>query len=120
MNLENIQKLIRKHIPEERIWRSNINGDDDYFYVKIVEKSNIVKKGYVQCTTSIGHRRYGEWRKFNIKFYNRATKIEVLNRIQNLVEYYNSCNKTSKSHAEGFRQYVEATGGHSGNPVWMD
>ena len=120
MNLKDIQETVRKYIPEESIWRSNINGDNDYFNVEIVERSATVKKGYVHCTTSIGFRRYGEWTKFNLKFYNGCTKREVLRRIENLVEYYEKCKGKSDSYGKGLREYISATGGHRGNPVWMD
>lgn len=120
MNLENIQKLVRKHVQEENIWRSNCVGDNDYFKVKIVEKSETVKKGYVHCTTSIGFRRYGEWKQFDIKFYNGTTKADVLHRIQDFVEYYENCKGKSESYSKGLQDYIRATGGHRGNPVWMD
>jgi len=120
MKLDGIKKIIRAQIPEERIWRSNIAGDDDYFYVKIIEKSEKVKKGYVHCITNIGHRRYGSWKQFDIKIKDGTTKRHVLGMIENLVKYYNSCIGAKESYAEGFRQHVEATGGHNGNPVWMD
>lgn len=120
MNLQSIQKLIKKHVPEENIWRTNIVGDNDYFNVEIVERSTTVKKGYVHCTTSIGHRRYGEWTKFNIRIYNGTTKTDVLYRIQDFVEYYNKCKGKSESYGKGLQEYIKATGGHRGNPVWMD
>lgn len=120
MNLQAIQKTVRKYVPEESIWRTNIVGDNDYFKVEIVERSATVKKGYVHCTTSIGFRRYGEWTKFDIKIPNGTKKSTVVTRIINLIRYYEKCKGKSDSYGKGLQEYIKATGGHRGNPVWMD
>ena len=71
--LENIQKLVRKFVPKQEIWNSNINGDFDFFNVDI--KTNEKGKQYLHLTTSVGFRRYGHWKKFNIVIPNSCSII---------------------------------------------
>jgi len=118
MKLENIQKLVRKFVPKQEIWNSNINGDFDFFNVDI--KTNEKGKQYLHLTTSVGFRRYGHWKKFNIVIPNNSTKKDVLMKIQDYVEYYNTRAKVPESYAKGFLEHIKATGGHAGNPVYMD
>ena len=122
MKLESILKYARSLAPEESVWRSNVNGDKDYFSMKIVDRDTKsgVAYGHVLCTTSIGFSRYGTWKKFTIKLRNNLTKAEVEERLKEYVNYYNDCVQTRKSYADGFKSYVQSTGGHRGNPVWMD
>jgi len=121
MNLQSIEKLVRKLVPQERIWNSNINGDFDYFTIKLITKENShLNKAYLHMTTSIGFRRYGNWRKFNIKLFNGMTKQDVLSSISNYVEYYNERARVPESYAKGLYEHIQSTGGHRGNPVWMD
>ncbi len=122
MKLESILKHARSLVPEESIWRTNITGDNDYFSMKIIKKdtTNSILFGHVLCTTSIGHARYGKWKRFSIKLKNGLTKIQVEERLKEYIEYYNSCVNCRKSYADGFASHVRETGGHCGNPVWMD
>ncbi len=122
MKLESILKFARGLVPEESIWRTNISGDLDYFNMKIVKRDtkNGIPFGHVLCTTGIGHARYGNWKKFNVKLRNGLTKAQVEEQLKNYIEYYRSCKGIRKSYADGFASHVRETGGHRGNPVWMD
>lgn len=122
MNLESMLKYARSLVPDESIWRTNIKGDNDYFYMKIIKRDTEkgIKFGHVLCSTNIGYARYGTWKKFNIKLKNGLTKAEIEDRLKEYINYYNECIQTRKSYAEGFKNYVIETGGHKGNPVWMD
>jgi len=118
MKLENIQKLVRKFAPKQKIWNSNINGDFDFFNVDI--KTNDKGKQYLHVTSSIGFARYGEWKKFDIIIPNNSTKKYVLENIESYIAYYNTRAKVPEAYANGFAAHIKATGGHSGNPVYMD
>ena len=121
MNLQSIEKLVRKLVPQECIWNSNIVGDNDYFKVMLITKENSeLNKAYLHLTTSVGFRRYGTWTKFNIKLFNGMTKDEVMLRVSSYVEYYNKRAKVPENYTKGLMEHIKATGGHSGNPVWMD
>lgn len=122
MKLEGILKYARSLAPEESIWRSNINGDEDCFNMKIIERDikNGIPYGHVLCTTRIGFARYGNWKRFKIKLRNGLSKAEIDDKLKEYVNYYNVCIQAKKSYADGFKKYVQSTGGHRGNPVWMD
>ena len=122
MKLESILKYARSLVPEEVIWRTNIRGDNDYFTMKIIyrDTKNGIPYSHVLCTTSVGHARYGNWKRFKIKLKNGLSKAQIAEELKNYVEYYNSCIVYRKSYINGFKNYVRETGGHRGNPVWMD
>lgn len=122
MKLESILKYARSLAPEESVWRSNVNGDNDYFSMKIVDRDTKsgVAYGHVLCTTSIGFARYGNWKQFKVKLKNGLTKEQINVLLKDYLAYYNDCVQARKSYADGFKNYVQSTGGHRGNPVWMD
>lgn len=118
LSIEEIKEYVRSLCPKESIWRSNISGDNDYFNVEIVYDD--YDDQVVRCTTSVGHARYGEWTKFKIDLDEWLTKSQIQDSLKEYIEYYNKCAKVPEAYASGLAAHIKATGGHKGNPVWMD
>lgn len=115
MNLINIKKFINSFITDSKIDRSNISGDSDFFSVEI-------KNNYVVLSTSIGHSRYGSWKKFNFSFKNGSSKKYILSNdifIQ-FLDYFNSCKSYRDSYISGLQAHYKSSSAHQGNPVYLD
>jgi len=119
MKLENIEKLIKKFITKETIQQGNIRHCVDIFHVDLIPGVKFKNIGYIHLTTAIGHTRYGEWTKFNIKIKDGATRKEVMNSIKEYVEYFYSRTKRSENEAASFAAYY-STPRHQGNPIYLD
>ena len=77
-------------------------------------------KDKVILTTYAGHSFYGEWTKFNIELRVPISKTDVNKRIKKYKEYQDKMSGRLQAYGKGLADYVKATGGHKGNPVWMD
>ena len=77
-------------------------------------------KDKIHLTTNIGFSRYGQWKKFDIVIRDGATKNEVMNSISDYVKYFHECSRTLDAYSSGFAEHINRTGGHNGNPVFMD
>ncbi len=113
MNSQEIKSTIREFIPKKEIWRSNMAGDYDFFKIKVKDNS-------VFLETAIGHSRYGKWKNFNIELKEGVSREVLLSTIAPVVDYYEECLGSKNAYANGFANYIEKTGGHKGNPVYMD
>lgn len=118
LSIPQIYEYARSLCPQESIWRSNIRGDNDYFSIEMVYDD--CDDQVVRCTTSVGHARYGSWIRFKIDLDEWLTKSQVKDLLKEYIEYYNKCAKVPESYASGLVEHIKATGGHRGNPVWMD
>ncbi len=90
-----------------------ITGEGIEFYKK-------VQKDKINLSTQAGHSFYGEWTKYDIDLKVPITKDEVEKRMKKFVEYKEQMQGRHSKYGKGLADWVRSTGGHHGNPVWMD
>ncbi len=79
-----------------------------------------IKKDKINLYTSKGHAFHREWRKFDIDLVVPITKINVDKKIKIYKGYRDEMAGRLSSYGKGLADWVKSTGGHKGNPVWMD
>lgn len=90
-----------------------ITGEGIYFGIDKNSKT-------ITLNTQPGGSYYGTWSKFNIKLTVPINKATVDNKIEKYLEYKQKKIGNLRGYSKGLSDYVKSTGGHHGNPVYMD
>lgn len=82
--------------------------------------SKKVDKDKITLKTQAGGSYYGEWTKFNIVLKVPIKKEVVDKKLEDYKTYQQEMAQRYKNYGKGLSDYIKSTGGHHGNPVWMD
>ena len=112
-NIEELEKFCELYIKFGFTSTGGITGEGINFL-------KTLKNNTLNITTQAGHRYYGTWTQFDINLTVPIKTKQVLQKLEPLIEYQNKLNKRMAGYGAGLAAHIKSTGGHRGNPVWMD
>lgn len=98
---------------DERSREVGGQGISGVYFSKEVKGSKLVLSTF--STSS-----FSDYKKFNIELYPEMSKGQVDKLIKEYIKYYIQQIKKDERYRNRLTDYIKSTGGHRGNPVWMD